>query len=707
MLKRNFFIISLICLVNFSYAQLPNDCIDAIVVCGNSNVNLDVEGVGVLEAVNNTCSSGENNSLWLEIRPVTSGTLGFTLTPNSTAISEDYDFFVFGPNVTCDNLGNAIRCSTTNPSNANLNNNLTGMNGTETDTSEGPGSDGNSFVSWLNVNAGETYYIMIDRPIGGSPFSLEWTGTATFSNPPVSELPVGFDMYIEECDLDNDGLAVFDLTQFETDLVGSQNVLVNYFTTSQDAELNINQISNPNLYSSTTGFAYVRLTDTVTDCYVVFNIELNAIGDLYLIPPCTMYACDVSGFTQFDLETNNNDIINGQPNMQISYYLSENDANNFINPISSPYTNQSNPETIWVRLEDTTTGCFGIASFQLEVFTSLFQNPEPNFVNSDIIYCQDTYPENIELSLVLENNNPADFSFLWSTGETTQSISVNLAGEYSLEVINIANCSETIIFNVIGSSVFNSTEPNFKDETVYYCTDTYPQKISLFSGIENNNTTNFTFEWLPNGETTPDILINEIGDYTVNIYNSDNCMVSRTIHVLESTSPIVENILIADTKYPDRLSIEVITQGQGNYIYALDLEENEINNDTLFQEDNTFNNVMYGYHEVIIKDTNGCELLRHPFILLEYQKFITPNNDGNYDTWNIDNMNTSTKFKAISDVFIFDRYGRMVAAIKPNGLGWDGKYLGKVVNPDDYWFVVELLDYKGNKITKRGHFSVK
>ena len=128
-------------------AQEPNDCINAVTVCGNSSFSLDVSGVGTQElSGTNTCGSQENNSVWLEVTIATSGTLAFTLTPSSTDINEDYDFFLYGPNVSCGSIGQAIRCSTTNPAAAGQGNNLTGMNATDPNPSEGPGADGDSFV---------------------------------------------------------------------------------------------------------------------------------------------------------------------------------------------------------------------------------------------------------------------------------------------------------------------------------------------------------------------------------------------------------------------------------------------------------------------------------------------------------------------------------------------------------------------------------
>src|SRR5690606_28391462 len=161
-----------------TFSQSPTDCVNAVVVCGNSNINLDVNGIGVQEIAGLGCSSQENNSLWLRVRATTDGTIGFNLIPESNAIQEDYDFWVFGPNVTCNNLGLPIRCSTTNPQAAGQGNNHTGMNASSTDTSEGPGAQGDSFVSELNVLQDEVYFIVIDRPVGNSGFNLEWTGTA-------------------------------------------------------------------------------------------------------------------------------------------------------------------------------------------------------------------------------------------------------------------------------------------------------------------------------------------------------------------------------------------------------------------------------------------------------------------------------------------------------------------------------------------------
>ncbi|WP_101449842.1 hypothetical protein [Aquimarina sp. MAR_2010_214] len=98
----------------------PTDCVNSIIVCGNTNLELNSNGTGINDFAlpgNNapTCSFTESQSLWLRVNIVQSGTLAFTITPESASTSEDYDFAVYGPNVTCSTLGSSIRCSSTNP----------------------------------------------------------------------------------------------------------------------------------------------------------------------------------------------------------------------------------------------------------------------------------------------------------------------------------------------------------------------------------------------------------------------------------------------------------------------------------------------------------------------------------------------------------------------------------------------------------------
>lgn len=383
---------------NHILSQAPNDCGNAVITCGNSDISLDVNGSGARE-FNNSCGSNENNSVWLSVTAATGGTLGFTLTPNSTRITEDYDFFVFGPNVPCNNLGTTIRCSTTHPPSAGLTYNTTGMNGTETDTTEGPGPSGNSFVRWLDVNAGETYFIVIDRPQGNSPFNLQWTGTATFSDPPTDESTTsGTPLNFEKCDdvaPFNDGFADFNLSNNSPSILGTQaNVVITYHESASDANIGINPLTSPYTNTSNPQIIYSRITNTITGCFELTNFRLNVNLGPNFVTPSDYILCDnlndgddKNGQVIFDLSSKNNEMLGGQnpADFNVTYHTSRADAENRIGALPNSYYNTTaTNEQVFVRIEETINiNCSSFTTLNLQV------NNAPDSFNSILIQCDE------------------------------------------------------------------------------------------------------------------------------------------------------------------------------------------------------------------------------------------------------------------------------------------------------------------------------
>lgn len=223
-----------------SYTQ--NNCVNYIQVCGNQTISLNVSGGGTQEINNSSwCFFMENNSLWLRFTILNGGTLGFNLIPASTNITEDYDFMIFGPNVTCSNLGSPIRCSSTNPQAAGSSNNHTGMNSSSTDVSEGPGNLGDNWVQWLNVTAGQTYFLLIDRPVGNSSFTLNWTGTAV-----LKKTDAGPDLTI--C---KDKTATMAATETGTWIQHSTNPSTVSFSSTTNATATVSGFNTPGIYKFT------------------------------------------------------------------------------------------------------------------------------------------------------------------------------------------------------------------------------------------------------------------------------------------------------------------------------------------------------------------------------------------------------------------------------------------------------------------------
>lgn len=151
----------------------PNDCVNAIPVCSDGVINGNSTGPGIVsEGCNgNTCPvGGENHTQWFLINIGQGGTLNWNINPLN--LGDDYDFALYGPNVTCGSLGNPIICSDAATTGS------TGSSVSAVDSIENV--NGNGFVSQINVNAGETYYLVIDEwsPNSGGGYNLTWGGTA-------------------------------------------------------------------------------------------------------------------------------------------------------------------------------------------------------------------------------------------------------------------------------------------------------------------------------------------------------------------------------------------------------------------------------------------------------------------------------------------------------------------------------------------------
>ena len=391
--------------VQFSFSQ--NDCVDALVACGNSNYNnISIVGPGVSEInASNSCTGQENNSLWIKVTIQNPGTLGFTLIPNSGFLGIDFDFWVFGPTASCSNLGQSIRCSTTNPQLSNASNNQTGMNFTETDTSEGPGPLGNNFVSALNVLANETYYLVIDRFSGDSNFSLQWTGTATFSDAPIiNNTTAGSTLNINKCDSDavQDNITSFDLTQNESLAIGSQtNILATFHLSENDAIVGSNEIINTTNFTNTTNpqLLYIRLENALTGCFTTANFNLT-VTPFQTQNPVNIESCDNDndGFATFNLSGNNAVLTNGDPDIVVSYHPTNNDTttlpNNYTNQVA--FTN----ETIWTKISDSSNNCYAYKPFDIII------NAPPVAVASQLTQCDfEVFPNGVTTFNLNEANN--------------------------------------------------------------------------------------------------------------------------------------------------------------------------------------------------------------------------------------------------------------------------------------------------------------
>jgi gliding motility-associated-like protein len=79
-------------------------------------------------------------------------------------------------------------------------------------------------------------------------------------------------------------------------------------------------------------------------------------------------------------------------------------------------------------------------------------------------------------------------------------------------------------------------------------------------------------------------------------------------------------------------------------------------------------------------------------------KFFTPNGDGRYDNWIINNSNG-----IIENIQIFDRYGKVFYnKSNESTFIWNGLLGNKLLIETDYWYKITFIDGS----VQRGHFSL-
>ena len=205
--------------------------------------------------------------------------------------------------------------------------------------------------------------------------------------------------------------------------------------------------------------------------------------------------------------------------------------------------------------------------------------------------------------------------------------------------------------------------------------------------------------------SSEEVSISEVGDYVYEVYtvfedsgSSFECSSSKYFTVEASQAPVIKNILV--TNQFNTSNYEVLTTESGNYEYALDDENGP------YQDSNRFNGIPIKNHTVYVRDKGGCgivnQLIEQDLTVDGFPDFFTPNGDGINDYWQFIPP-IATGENNLLNIWIFDKFGVLLAQIAPNSVGWNGNFNGRALPESNYWFKAIS---NNNKIIK-GHFSLK
>jgi len=208
-----------------------------------------------------------------------------------------------------------------------------------------------------------------------------------------------------------------------------------------------------------------------------------------------------------------------------------------------------------------------------------------------------------------------------------------------------------------------------------YFTETNGTGTPLFAG-ETISATQTIFIYNESG-AAPNTCSNE-SSFTITIFPSmDFVLTENNLQIHENTV----NVVMTNTSI--------------SYEYAID--------NGSFQSSPLFSGLSNGTHTLYVQDINGCVLKSIQFeietaVSIHIPLFFTPNNDGENDVWQItDTQNT------IKEIYVYDRYGKLLKQIPLQSKSWDGLYRGYPKESNDYWYVITLRT--GEQLN--GHFTLK
>ncbi|MFC7358473.1 hypothetical protein ACFQO1_12300, partial [Jejudonia soesokkakensis] len=234
----------------------------------------------------------------------------------------------------------------------------------------------------------ETIYVRIEQNAGLCFATAFFTIT-------YSQASAGPMTSLDACDLDSDGTVSLDLQTLKgSEALNGQDPLdyrVSFHPTQMDADGNTSPLANPYVTNVTPQQVFVRVENRDnTDCYGTDSFDITIAVAPEFVQPTPMEMCDEvpnDGIAEFDLESKTDEITNGpNPNAMVTYHLSQLEADNGMNPQSSPFENtMSSFQIIYVRVANASSPtCYNVVELELNVNDSPeIEDPIMDYVECD------------------------------------------------------------------------------------------------------------------------------------------------------------------------------------------------------------------------------------------------------------------------------------------------------------------------------------
>ena len=436
---------------------------------------------------------------------------------------------------------------------------------------------------------------------------------------------------------------------------------------------NTSNQSYPQYAYNTTGIHTITLT------LVVDGETYTRTFDITISGPdaenANLETCDTTGDQNFNLLDALPQINPNNTEATITFHLTEEEAQNNVNALPNDFITNSTT-VLYVRVENS-DGCYVVRKLELIFY------PLPNIETQTtleacsgetIILSVNTIPTNTVNWYGYENGTvPVFTGNVFETPELAQTTS------YWIEAVSENDCvSERIEITIVVPAI----EPPYFNLESIYCLNAYSEPLPTIS--ENGIS----------GTWSPDVV-------DTSILGTQSYIFTSNIGECSEAYEFIWDIEVIEIITPE---FNLITEYCiGDAIAALPtMSDNGIQGSWYPSriQHNASGPVLYTF----TPSPDQCaEVFQTEIKVISYPKFFTPNGDGINEYWNI----YSLRDQRDALIKIFNRYGKLLTTIRPQGSGWDGTYNGKQLPSSDYWFVLTYQDCQGLPGEFKAHFSLK
>lgn len=281
-------------------------------------------------------------------------------------------------------------------------------------------------------------------------------------------------------------------------------------------------------------------------------------------------------------------------------------------------------------------------------------------------------------------------TYLWSTGETTASISVNTAGNYSVSVTDICNpTNPTVNINV---TVNPSPVASFSAPVVVDC---LPSSIEFINNSSNVVSSLWNFgDGGTSNDNNPSYAYQFAGLYNVSltVFDNNGCSNTKTINELIEIFPPAEIAYTITPQVTNLLNSDIVFQNNTPNCASQEWDLGVYGSSTSAVYSYSFEEVGTYYVGLSVVTENGCvEQIKDSVIIednyvIYFPTSFTPNGDGLNDVF-MPLGGGMQKFK----LEIYNRWGNLIYTSNNLNQPWDGNGHGQ----DNYIWKVYVKDNTG------------